>query len=110
MLFPTSSAALAKRTGALIVPVFVVRERTKHRIFFEPPLSDSQNEELSLIGQYVQSLEKYVRKYPSLWEFWEEFDEDNIVIDSLQRDSNNREFEKVVTDIGNHCATDSGDT
>lgn len=114
MLFPTRSASLAKRTGALIVPVFVVRETAKHRIFFELPLSDSQsdsqNEELSLIGQYVQSLEKYVRKYPSLWEFWEEFDEDNIVIDLLQRDSNNREFEKVVTDIGNHCATDSGDT
>lgn len=82
MLFPTNAAVLAERTGALIIPVFAIREKTRHRIVFKPPLKCHNGNNAELIKEYVQLLEKYVRQYPFLWEFWEEFDEDNLLFSS----------------------------
>jgi lauroyl/myristoyl acyltransferase len=78
MLFPTGMASLAKRTGAAIVPVFTVREGAKHRLAFEPALNVAL-EEPAIVNGYVRVLETYVRRYPALWEFWEEFDEENLL-------------------------------
>jgi len=80
MLFPTNAAILAKRTGAALIPVFVVREKIKHKIIFESPLNYNSEEDMESIKKYVQLLEKYIREHPYLWEFWEEFDEDNLLI------------------------------
>ncbi len=84
MLFPTNAVVLAERTGAIIVPVFVIREKTKHRIVFEPPVNCDcgSGEHVETVKKYVILLEKYVRRYPYLWEFWEEFDEENLLISS----------------------------
>ena len=80
MLFPTNTAILAARTGASILPVFVIREKTRHRIVFEPPLNVVRDDPAVTVNAYVKLLEKYIRHYPSLWEFWEEFDEDNLLV------------------------------
>jgi lauroyl/myristoyl acyltransferase len=80
MLFPTNAAVLAERTGALIVPVFVIREGARHRIVFEPPLKCGTSTHFEVIKEFVLLLEKYIHKYPSLWEFWEEFDEENLLM------------------------------
>ena len=80
MFFPTNAAALAERTGSMIIPVFVIREKNKHRIKFMPSLKCYNGNIAECIEEYVQLLEKHVREDPSLWEFWEEFDEDNLLI------------------------------
>lgn len=79
MLFPTNSVMMAQRTGACLIPVFVIREKVGHRIVFEPPIETAQQDGADPLGDYVSILEKYIRQYPELWEFWEEFDEENLV-------------------------------
>ena len=78
MFFPTNTIKLAHRTRASIIPVFVVREKRKHRIAFEPPLDWNAKNNYAMVYQYVNILEKYVCLHPSFWDFWEEFDEENL--------------------------------
>lgn len=80
MLFPTNPVVLAKKTGAEIIPVFVVRKKRYHTIVFEPPININKKEKNAAVKEYVNILEKYVRRYPDHWEFWEEFDEDNLLV------------------------------
>ncbi len=82
MLLPKNVASLAKRTGASMVPAFVVREGEKHRIIVEPALSVNEQPTEEIFEQFVRVLEKYIRQYPSLWEFWEEFEEGNLLVAS----------------------------
>lgn len=79
MLFPTGPVSLAKRTGASMIPVFVVREKSRHRIIFESPINIFGERN---IEHYVAVLERYVRQYPALWEFWEEFERGYLLKDS----------------------------
>lgn len=79
MLFPTGMVGLAKQTGASIVPVFTVRENKRHGIVFEPPIDITGAEDMTPVVEYIRLLEKYIRRYPSLWEFWEEFEEGNLI-------------------------------
>lgn len=68
-------ALLALRTGALLVPAFLVREGIgKHRLIVEDPIDvvRTGNQEADVVAttqKCVDILEKYVRKYPSQW-FW----------------------------------------
>jgi KDO2-lipid IV(A) lauroyltransferase len=80
MLFPVNAADLAKRTGASIIPILVIREGAGHKIVFEPPLNDCSGKPHEWVKKYVLLLEKYVRRYPYLWDFWEEFDQDNLLV------------------------------
>lgn len=85
MLFPTGAGAMAKRTGAVLLPVFVVREGVQHRIVFEPPIP--VDDPLQMVESYVRVLERYVKHYPHLWEFWEEFSEGHLLVPSDQEAS-----------------------
>lgn len=80
MLLPVNYFHLAKRTGALIVPVFVIREKTTHRIVFNPALNIDSEKNIEVLNVFIQALEKNILTYPFLWEFWEEFDEDNLLV------------------------------
>ena len=68
-------ALLALKTGAILVPVFMVREGVgKHRLVVEDPIDvvhtgDQQADVIATTQKCVDILEKYVRKYPSQW-FW----------------------------------------
>jgi KDO2-lipid IV(A) lauroyltransferase len=71
----TAPAILAQRTGAAVIPGFIVRQpKGKHKIIFEPeiPLQKSGDRQQDIqynMQQFTNSVEKYVRKYPEQW-FW----------------------------------------
>jgi len=81
MLFPSGPETLAKKTGALIIPVFVIRENSGHRIVFEKPISHHFNPNSDSIKCYSHELERKIISFPYLWDFWEEFEE-GIVLES----------------------------
>jgi KDO2-lipid IV(A) lauroyltransferase len=63
----------ALRTGAPILPMFIVREQgDRHRIIIEPPLElekfeDDQQTLRVNITKITDLIEKYVRRYPHEW-------------------------------------------
>ncbi len=80
----TSPASLALRTGAPVIPVFIVRVgENKHRIIIEPPVDtgrrdgdkpvkrsspeDWQAEIMEITLKINRIIEKYIRKYPEQW-------------------------------------------
>lgn len=73
-LVPKGPAVLSLRTGAPIVPCFVVRnpDDTFNLIFEEPiypaSFNDDKNGAVRLItSRMISILEKYIKKYPSQW-------------------------------------------
>jgi len=68
-----SPAVLALRTGAVICPVFIIREpNDKHRIIFESPVDiiktgDIKMDIYNTTQEFVSILEKYVKQYPEQW-------------------------------------------
>jgi KDO2-lipid IV(A) lauroyltransferase len=68
-------AVLSLRTGAPIVPVFIIRERDDtHTIVFEPEmhleLSGDQDKDVYLItSTFTRIIESYVKRYPSQWQW-----------------------------------------
>lgn len=68
-------ALLALKTGALLLPVFMVREGIgKHRLIVEEPIDvvrtgHHEADVVATTQKCVDILEKYVRQYPSQW-FW----------------------------------------
>lgn len=73
---PTSThagpAEMAKRTGSIILPTLIVREKGPyHRIFLEEYIDFRQSKETDDIKESLQKfadiLESYIRKYPDQW-------------------------------------------
>lgn len=88
VLFPSNVISLARRTGSPIVPTFVIRDKRRHRIIFEPAIEMGAESDKDLFRGYIKILEKYIGQYPHLWEFWEEFEPGTLMIKSQgQRDS-----------------------
>ncbi|HRZ87840.1 MAG TPA: lysophospholipid acyltransferase family protein, partial [bacterium] len=70
----SSPAYFAARTGAPVVPTFIVQKGERYTVVFEKPiapdLSKPVDEEVSRITQaYTAVIERYVRAYPDQW-FW----------------------------------------
>lgn len=69
----TGPVVLAQRTGAAVVPCFIVREKDdSHRIIFEPPLElmqgNNDEETITLNIQKITGIiESYIRRYPAEW-------------------------------------------
>lgn len=62
---PAAPLALARRTGALLVPGFVVRVAPgRYRVQFESPLVAAGDGALTALAR---SLERWVRAYPEQW-------------------------------------------
>ncbi len=74
MLFPTGSIKMAKFTKSSLLPVFALRQKHRHKVIIEPPVNTELGNN-DVLKQYIAILEKYVRREPSLWEFWEEFEQ-----------------------------------
>ena len=74
-LTATGPALLSLRTGASIVPIFIVRkENHSHHIFIEPQLKYNLNgntteDTYTITTAYTIVIEKYIRMYPDQW-FW----------------------------------------
>jgi len=71
----TGPAVLSLRTGALVVPIFIVRHAdSSHTIFIEPHLNpvltgNRAEDIFTITTAYTKVIEHYVRKYPDQW-FW----------------------------------------
>lgn len=75
-IIPRGPAVLALRTGAPIVPAFVIRQKDDtHVVEFEEPIQDLSSEE-RIMSQCVKLIEAKIRQYPCQWlmfrEFWKE--------------------------------------
>jgi Kdo2-lipid IVA lauroyltransferase/acyltransferase len=69
---PSGPAALAKASGAALLPVFIIREKRGHALVIEEPveLVDTGNKEADIISntqKWSDVVESYVRKYPEQW-------------------------------------------
>lgn len=70
---PRGAFALARKTGAMIVPAFAVRTGGPHHIIFiEPPLEvsnsgDGDANEHEAMQRFTVVLESYIRKHPEQW-------------------------------------------
>ncbi len=79
MLFPINYLHLAETTKAIVVPVFAVRNKDSHTLIFERPLNIDPKNRFEALRIFKDSLEEKIIRYPFLWEFWEEFNEDNLL-------------------------------
>lgn len=76
---PTGPAAFHLKTGAPIVPAFLVREANGgYRFFVEPPIMISPGvDREEAVRQVCQScldvMARYIRQYPTQWYFFHEF-------------------------------------
>ena len=72
---PRGTAFFAKKTGACIIPTFLVREnKYYYHLCFEKPLYvDNSMDEQEIIKQYIPVLEKYIKKYPDQWYIFEKY-------------------------------------
>jgi len=69
----TGPVVLAQRTGAALLPCFIVRQKDDaHKIIFEPEIEltesrDSEETVLMNIQKLTSIIESYIRKYPAEW-------------------------------------------
>jgi KDO2-lipid IV(A) lauroyltransferase len=69
----TGPIVLAQRTGALIVPCFIIRlENDTHKIIFEEPLRlqkrATEKETIQFnVQKITDTIESYIRRYPAQW-------------------------------------------
>ena len=67
-------AVFALRTGAPVVPAFIVREGKYHKIFIGDPIyahssENADNDIQRYTAQFSKVIESYIRQYPDQW-FW----------------------------------------
>ncbi|MDD5422442.1 MAG: lysophospholipid acyltransferase family protein [Candidatus Omnitrophica bacterium] len=69
---PIGPAALAKASGADLIPVFMIRDGTRYTMQIEKPieLTDTGDKEKDMVTntqKWTDVLETYIRKYPYQW-------------------------------------------
>jgi KDO2-lipid IV(A) lauroyltransferase len=69
---PAGPAALAKVTGAALIPAFMIRQGSKHRLIFDRPIElvDTGDKDKDLITNtqaWSDVVASYIRKYPDQW-------------------------------------------
>lgn len=78
-IFPRGPAAFSLKTGAPIIPAFLVREKNDcFTLFFEEPIFPSKNghsktEQSDMIKKYVSVIESKIRAYPTQWFMFQRF-------------------------------------
>ncbi|MFH1888872.1 MAG: lysophospholipid acyltransferase family protein [Candidatus Omnitrophota bacterium] len=82
-MFPQGPAAFALKTGATIIPGFMVRNKDDtFTLRFEKPLyftptGDRDSDMVNLTLQFKNIFEEYIRKYPEQWYVFRKFWKDN---------------------------------
>ncbi|MFA5271217.1 MAG: lysophospholipid acyltransferase family protein [Candidatus Omnitrophota bacterium] len=69
VVLPRGPAFFARKTGACIIPAFLVREKRKfYRLVFESPIyTDKAQTDEEIVKKYSDILQKYIRLYPEQW-------------------------------------------
>jgi KDO2-lipid IV(A) lauroyltransferase len=76
-LIPLGPASWAAKTGASFLSAFIIPERfDRYRIVFEGPIAGNsgnyEKDRLLMTEKFIAVTEKYIRKYPHCWHFWDE--------------------------------------
>ncbi len=95
VLFPSNLLSLSKRTGASVVPAFVLREGFRHRIIIKEALDINSRSDEDIFKEFIEILENYIRKYPHFWEFWEEFEEGRMIVNEELHTQTQIESERI---------------
>lgn len=68
-ILPRGPAFFARKTGASIIPAFLVREEKKfyHLIFESPIDTEKAKTDEDITKEYAKILEKYIKLYPEQW-------------------------------------------
>ncbi|MCM8761039.1 MAG: lysophospholipid acyltransferase family protein [Candidatus Omnitrophica bacterium] len=69
---PVGPVALAKASGAALIPAFLVRQGRRHEFFIEKPIelvdtADRQADMVTNTQKWSDVVESYVRRYPDQW-------------------------------------------
>ena len=68
---PRGAFTLSRKTGAVIIPSFMVRVKgAYHRLFLESPVEIQDSDELGVLKamkKFASILETYIRRYPEQW-------------------------------------------
>lgn len=69
---PVGPAALAKASGASLIPTLIIRENGRHRLVFEKPIElaetgDKAKDLLEITARWSSVIESYIRRYPEQW-------------------------------------------
>lgn len=68
---PSGAFTLARKTGAFIIPTFMVRSNgAYHRLVLESPIeiqADDESSELEAMQRFSSVLERYIRQHPEQW-------------------------------------------
>jgi KDO2-lipid IV(A) lauroyltransferase len=79
-IVPKGPAAFALKTGASIVPGFLIREPgDRYTLCFEPPIipnlmhSDKDEEMLRILNQCTWVIQEKIKKYPEQWFMFRKF-------------------------------------
>ncbi len=76
MLIPKGPALFSAKTGAPIIPAFLIRDQNDHFTFsfLDPIFPPERNHEgishedlITIMGKYIRIIEDQVRKFPSQW-------------------------------------------
>ncbi|MCF7869558.1 MAG: lysophospholipid acyltransferase family protein [Candidatus Omnitrophica bacterium] len=74
---PRGAAFFAKKTGAVVIPTFLVREKKyNYRLIFEKEIKynrEDKNGEEDILKKYVSVLKKYLKKYPDQWYLFQKY-------------------------------------
>ncbi|MCX7918313.1 MAG: hypothetical protein N3A72_01640 [bacterium] len=63
--FSPGLARFAKLTGAIVLPVFLIREKDfRHRLIIEDQMEMNDKDDTTIMKEYIARLEKYIRQYP----------------------------------------------
>lgn len=84
-MFPLGPAILAERTGAALLPLFIVPgdNGKPYRIVIEKPLSleqDNGGKSKEITGGFVKRLEYYISRYPGYMHFLDRFCPDGLIV------------------------------
>lgn len=68
---PSGPVKLALAAGAPLIPIFIVRQGSRHRICVETPIYIDDKQREDWVAYYTQKwsdvVESYIRKYPEQW-------------------------------------------
>jgi len=84
IMFPLGPSLLSEKTGAALLPMFIVPARNKlYEIIIEDPLKSERkgNEKvLDITGQFIRQLENYIALYPGYMHFLDRFHSGALII------------------------------
>jgi KDO2-lipid IV(A) lauroyltransferase len=75
--FPLGPARLARKTGAELLPLFIVPEKTgSYRVVIEPPIPTSLDAsgDGGVVGAFIERLENYIVYFPGFMHFLDRFE------------------------------------